>query len=119
MNTVSGRTYDAKNFLRDKGFYWDAEKKVYTKTKPEQPKSSVSTSGKLMIPKGGSLPSDLSGVNSISGDTYANRNKIKAAGFKWNPDTKEWVRPGVTKSDITLLDDEPEPTFDYILETTP
>lgn len=72
------------------------------------------SNGALTIPKGGKLPSDLSGINSISGDTYNNRAQIKAAGFKWDPQSKAWVRPGVTKSAAFLLDDEPG--IEYITE---
>lgn len=75
--------------------------------------SGGGSSGKLVIPRGGKLPSDLSGVNRISGDTYANKDKIKAAGFKWDSKNKEWVRPGVAKSAESLLDDCP---YDHIIE---
>lgn len=109
VQTVKGKTWDAKHFLKDKGFHYDPEKKIYTR---EQPKVSVSD-GKLTIPRGGKLPSDLSGVNRISGDTYANKDKIKAAGFKWDSKNKEWVRPGVAKSAESLLDDCP---YDHIIE---
>lgn len=110
VQTVRGQTYDAKSFLSEKGFYWDSQNKVYTKTRP----TAQSSNGVLNIPRGGSLPSDLSGINSISGDTYANRAQIKAAGFKWNPESKMWVRPSVTKSNTILLDDEPR--YDFVTE---
>ena len=110
VETVRGQTYSAQSFLRGKGFRWDSDEKIYTK-KPVQAVSGVYT-----IPRGGSLPSDLSGITRISGDTFANKDKIKAAGFKWDPNSKAWVKPGVTKSaDRTLLDDEPAP-YDYIQE---
>lgn len=44
------------------------------------------------IPKGGNLPDDLSGINEINGDTYANKEKIKEAGFKWDGKKKSWIR---------------------------
>lgn len=109
VQSVSGRTYESQSFLREKGLKWDSEKKIYTRN-PTQPKNSTSN-GVLNIARGGKLPSDLSGITAISGDTYANRSQIKAAGFKWNPDSKMWVKPGVQKSSVMLLDDEPAPEY--------
>lgn len=109
VQTVSGKTYGARRFLEEQGFHYDSEKKIYSRQKPQAKVSD----GKLVIPKGGGLPSDLSGVKSISGDTYANKDKIKAAGFKWDPAGKQWVRKGIEKAGTILLDDEPAP-YDYI-----
>ena len=115
VHTVKGKTYESQDFLKDKGFKWDAENKFYTKNPINPPKAKLNN-GHLEIPKGGSLPDDLTGVTRISGNTYANKDKIKAAGFKWNPSSKEWVKPGVVKSvNMILLDDEPCLT-DYITE---
>ena len=99
VTTVSGNTYDAQYLLKQKGFYYDSTNKIYTKTPPKPPKATVQN-GKLVIPRGGDLPSDLSGITSISGDTYANKDQIKAAGFKWNSATKEWVKKSTRFDDI-------------------
>ena len=103
VTTVSGNTYDAQYLLKQKGFYYDSTNKIYTKNKPQPPKATAQN-GKLVIPKGGDLPSDLSGITSISGDTYANKDQIKAAGFKWNSATREWVKKSARFDDIEEIE---------------
>lgn len=103
--TSSGGSSDALRWYDKKPGYKPAP------SSSTSPSSGGGSSGKLVIPRGGKLPSDLSGVNRISGDTYANKDKIKAAGFKWDSQNREWVRPGVAKSAEFLLDDCP---YEYI-----
>ena len=110
VQTVGGQTYESREFLRGKGFRWDPQKKIYTKNPAAGRQSSVS-SGKLTI-VGNDFPSDLSGVTRISGNTYPHRAQIKAAGFKWDPNSKEWVKPQVSKS-AELWDDEPMRAIGY------
>lgn len=43
-----------------------------------------------MVKIGSKIPSDLSDVTTITGNTYDHRAEIKAAGFKW--DGGEWVK---------------------------
>lgn len=106
VKTVSGQTYDAKSFLHSEGFVWDSQSKKYVRPGSQ---NTTSRNGVLNIPAGGSIPSDLTGITRITGNTYANRAQIKAAGFKWDPASKEWVKPGVGKSAyFILLDDEPD-----------
>lgn len=109
VKVVSGSTFEARDLLGEKGFFYDSDKKLYTRQRPQAKVSA----GKLTIPKGGKLPDDLSSITEIAGDTYANKDAIKAAGFKWNPNSKSWVKPGVAKSAV-LLDDEPP--VDIIIE---
>ncbi len=60
-----------------------------------QDQRAASKKFEFTIPKGGSLPDNLSGVKRIKGDTYANKEKIKAAGFKWDSSTKSWVKKSI------------------------
>ena len=97
---------------------------MYTKEKPqarrestERPKStsnpkSNSSGERLVIPRGADFPSNLDGVKVISGNTYEHKEKIKAAGFKWNPADKTWVKKSFSFEELRkgmFLDDEPEP----------
>ena len=105
--TSSGDSTDALRWYDGKPGYKPAPSSGSKGSSSTSTSSGGGSSGKLVIPRGGKLPSDLSGVNRISGDTFANKDKIKAAGFKWDSKNKEWVRPGVAKSAEFLLDDCP------------
>lgn len=89
-----------------KKFYDIINGKTSTGSSSKAPGTPAGTSsGKLVV--GNTFPSDLTGITRVSGNTYAHRDKLKAAGFKWNADTKEWVK----KSDVILVEDETDVVY--------
>ena len=112
VKTVSGQTYESRSFLKNKGFVWDGQSKRYIK-----PSRNANSDGGLVI--GNSFPNDLSGITRITGNTYAFKEKIKSAGFKWDPGEKAWVKKAFLFSGILKsVKSEPE-SFDDIVKFNP
>lgn len=101
VNSVSGQTYHVQSLIRKKGFKWDEGKKKYVrKSKSEleyeakMKSDGYVTTGKTMLLGKSlkSLPSDLSGIDRVEGDTYYFREKLKNRGFAWDKKERAYIR---------------------------
>lgn len=72
--------------LRENGFEYNSSSKLW-----ERGYKGYHSSGTTLTVDS-KLPDDLSKFKTISGNTYDQRSKIKASGFKWDSASKSWIK---------------------------
>ncbi len=136
--TVKGALYDNKDTLKSHGFKWDKQTRRWVRPLPEgnsshsvaiEPEvSAVSgpvdkpeqhqeispaevgmpTTPGIMFVLEGSL---VVATETVKGALYNNRSLLKQCGFRWDKETRKWVRPLEEKQAETDAQNNPDIPF--------
>lgn len=110
---ITGDTYTHKDRIKAAGGKWDADNKLWTipadKADSLRKLSGLRFSDKAAAtapaatPAATSSPTTKAAGYAVSGNTFAHKDRIKAAGGRWDRDRGVWIIPATAKSRLDSL----------------